>query len=122
MADNKFLDKQGLVQLWSKIETIFPRIRQETDSEYASKSNSFIPVNNELCIVNNSDGTVRMKVGNGSTIWAELPYLDENVIKLYSSLGDNTDGTINQKVLTQILNSKVGTVLNASQETLNFVI
>ena len=120
MADNKFLDQAGLSTLWSQIEKIFPRIRQEADVEYAAKASTFIPAKNELCVVVFNNKTVRMKVGNGVSVWSDLPYVDENVIKLYSTTGQNTDGTITQKGITDALDTKVGATMDSKTETLTF--
>ena len=42
------------------------------------------------------------------------------VVKLYSSVGDNTDGTMTQKAITEELNSRYKTSVQANEELLIF--
>ena len=56
------------------------RLRRDNDYNYARIENTFIPANGEVCLVDTSDGKLRAKVGNGTTIFANLPYTDSGVI------------------------------------------
>jgi len=42
-------------------------------------------------------------------------------MKLYNTTGQNTDGTMTQKVITDQLNTKVGAEYDSSQELLIFI-
>ena len=42
------------------------------------------------------------------------------IMKLYSSSGENTDGTMTQKAITDVLNAKVGATVNLEDETVIF--
>lgn len=42
------------------------------------------------------------------------------IMKLYSSSGENTDGTMTQKAITDVLNAKVGATVNLEDETAIF--
>ena len=63
--------------------------------------------------------TGKLKIGNGTTAYKDLPYVNSGsvqveiatedvigVMKLYGSLGNNTDGTMNQKVITDEHNQR----------------
>ena len=63
--------------------------------------------------------TGKLKIGNGTTAYNDLKYINSDsvqveiatedvigVMKLYGSLGNNTDGTMNQKVITDELNQR----------------
>ena len=63
--------------------------------------------------------TGKLKIGNGTTAYKDLPYVNSGsvqveiatedvigVMKLYDSIGNNTDGTMNQKVITDELNQR----------------
>lgn len=55
---------------------------------------------------------MQAKVGDGTTQWSELPYLTASetqagLIKMYSSSGTNTDGTMTQKAITDALSEKI---------------
>ena len=74
MADNKFLDQQGLSTLWSRIGEVYARVRRDNESNYAA---DFIPIAREACIVDTNNQKLRIKIGDGTTQWRDLPYIDE---------------------------------------------
>lgn len=184
MADNKFLDQQGLSAVWSQINNIFARVRRDNHYNY---SDDFVPVNREICLVDTAGQGLRAKVGDGATKWKDLPFTDAEVynainllvqrgyyydgvfysdsthttplvasietiyidagtskiyihngskyvttndvlpnasatqagiIKLYSSTGQNIDGTMTQKAITDKLNTKVEAEVNGAEEIL----
>ena len=41
-------------------------------------------------------------------------------MKLYSTIGENVDGTMTQKAITDVLNAKVGATVNLEDETAIF--
>lgn len=184
MADNKFLDQQGLGTLWSQINNIFARVRRDN---YFNYKDDFIPVNREICLVDTAGQGLRAKIGDGSTKWKDLPFTDDEIyntidtiiqrgyyyngafysdsthtmllvasietiyidastsriyvyngneyistndvlpsasatqagiVKLYSTTGQNTDGTMTQKAITDKLNTKVEARVDTSDELL----
>ena len=118
--DLEYLDQSTEQIIWEQAEATFPHIRQETDAAYAEKASSFIPIKNELCVVVFNNKTVRLKIGDGVTVWSDLPYIDADEIKLYDTTGQNTDGTMTQKAITDSLDTKVGVSLDRENETLTF--
>ena len=63
--------------------------------------------------------TGKLNIGNSTTAYKDLPYVNSGsvqveiatedvigVMKLYDSIGNNTDGTMNQKVITDELNQR----------------
>ena len=56
--------------------------------------------------------------GQLPTATAEIP----GIMKLYDTLGDNTDGTMTQKAITDELDDKVEIALNKEEELLIFII
>lgn len=188
MADNKFLDQAGLQTLWNQIATKFARVRRDNDYIY---DDNFVPANKEICFVDTARNGLRAKVGDGVTIWKNLPYTDDalyqaidnivqrgyyydgkfysdsehtieliasgstiyidiatskvyiynndayqvitatipnataeipGILKLYATEGQNTDGTMTQKAITDGLNRKVGAEVDESKELLIFSI
>jgi hypothetical protein len=64
-------------------------------------------------------------VGNGITVWGDLPYIKASetvagLIKLYSTTGENTDGAMTQKAVTDLLAEKISMEVNASEELVHF--
>ena len=51
--------------------------------------------------------TNKFKVGNGANAWNELDYAGGGDLKLYFTTGQNTDGAMTQKAVTDELNNKV---------------
>ena len=56
------------------------RLRRDNEYNYIKIENSFIPANGEVCLVDTFEGKLRAKVGNGVTVFANLPYTDSGVI------------------------------------------
>lgn len=52
-------------------------IRRDNEYNYLKKT----PANNEICLVDVAGKGVRVKIGDGETTFAELPYLDESILK-----------------------------------------
>lgn len=184
MADNKFLDSAGLSTLWGQIGKIYARVRRDNHYNYAD---DFIPVDREICLVDTAGQGLRAKVGDGITLWKNLPFTDEviynaidiiiqrgyyhegkfysdsthteelvasgesiyidaaqskvyiynnneyvclnkiipnataneaGIVKLYSATGQEIDGTMTQKAITDELNKKVEASVNGSDELL----
>lgn len=160
------------VQIKTKIQ-----LRNDTSAAW-STNGSLVLGKGEIAIENCTDGTNKIKIGDGTQTWANLPYLyagaevgylsnnlfykdstyqetligyrnriyvDLNskklyfydgqnyldtvpaasdsvpgIMKLYNTTGQNTDGTMTQKVITDQLNTKVGAEYDSSQELLIF--
>lgn len=159
-------------------------LRRDNDYNYAKIQNTFIPYNGEVCLVDTARNGLRAKIGDGETVWAELPYTDEitaanyiirgylhdsvfyydgayqekitpsinkiyidvtgnkvyfyngseyvsidsnlpvasstsaGVVKIYGELGQNTDGTMTQKAITDELNTKLEASFDHEEELL----
>ena len=158
-------------------------IRRDNESNYKQKT----PANNEICLVDVAGYGLRVKIGDGTTAFTELNYLDEQllhsidnviikgyfyqeqfyadaahtelieskssrlyidaassrlytyngssyeplkthlptanatvsgVVKLYDTVGQNTDGTMTQKAITDELDEKVEMRVDKEEETL----
>ena len=174
----KFLDQSGLSILWSRITDKFNNLSLRRDNDYNYVS-SFVPKNGELCFVDTARDGLRVKVGDGTTQFGSLPYLDDQnniiiigyyydsqfyydvehnnvmvgttkkiyvdkttsvlylydgveyievtqsipaasssqagILKLYSTSGENEDGTMTQKAITHMLNEKVEISLDEAE-------
>jgi hypothetical protein len=157
------------------------------DNEYNFKTKNDVPKATEICIVDVAGKGVRVKIGDGSSTFTDLPYLDDyvlksvdgiivkgylfqnqfyadvaheelleslagriyidaassrlytyngiayeayktslpnasaevaGVVKLYDTVGNNTDGTMTQKAITEELDEKVEMSVNKADEML----
>lgn len=157
------------------------QLRRDNDYNYAAVGNTFIPAIGEVCLVDTARDGLRAKCGDGVTVWNNLEYIDEYVVKgylyngkfykdsahtkpisgaihkiyidiptrsisffegenflstsgaqkqaseteagvmkLYQSVGTNSDGTMSQKAIADELDDKIEITLNASEELLVF--
>lgn len=64
------------------------------------------------------NGVEFVEIGPGSLPVASAE--TAGIMKLYSSSGENTDGTMTQKAITDVLNAKVGATVNLEDETAIF--
>jgi len=55
-------------------------LRRDNDYNYKKIENTFIPANGEVCFVDVAGYGLRTKVGDGSSTFAQLPYLDETTL------------------------------------------
>ena len=162
------------------------KLRRDNDYNYEAKKTTYIPLKGEVCLVDVAGEGLKAKVGDGVTVWANLPYTDEEIyeaidalivsgelvngvfytdsthtsfyeakgdtiyidtvtskvyiynggyvcsnetlptasavqagiVKLYSTTGQDTDGTMTQKAITDKLNTKVGATVNSAEELL----
>ena len=83
MADNKFLDQQGLSTLWSRIGEVYARVRRDSAANY---QDGFIPIEREICFVDITNREMRVKIGDGITPWKDLPYADEYIFEAIDSV------------------------------------
>ena len=157
--------------IWNNIA-----LRRDNDYNYKKIENTFVPSNGEVCLIDVAGYGLRMKVGDGTSVLAQLPYTDETIlnniyslivkgylyqnefysdiehtkplekiigriyieaingklytfngtnyetqtgsipnatatvsgtVKLYDQIGQNTDGTMTQKAITDELNDKI---------------
>ena len=157
------------------------------DNEYNFKQKT--PANNEICLVDVAGKGVRVKIGDGISTFAELPYIDDvvlksidsliikgyfyqdqfyadaahaepiesltgriyidsvssklytfngvayepqktvlpnataevaGIVKLYDQIGQNVDGTMTQKAITDELDDKIEMLVHKDQEMLEF--
>ena len=156
--------------------------QRDNDYNYDKVADIYIPASGKICLVDTARDGLRVKVGDGVTVWKDLEYADEFIIKgyyhegtfykdeqytvpiygashkiyidlaeqatyfydgenfltsggtskpaseneagavrLYQRLGNNIDGTMSQKAITDELNDKVKIQLNHEEETLIFL-
>ena len=157
--------------------------QRDNDYNYDKVADIYIPASGKICLVDTARDGLRVKVGDGITVWKDLEYADEFIIKgyyhegifykdeqytipisgvshkiyidlverviyfydgenfltaasgankpaseseagavkLYQELGNNIDGTMSQKTITDELNDKVKIQLNHEEETLIFL-
>lgn len=65
-----------------EIKNVRIKIRRDTESNYAT---SFVPLYGEICLVDTENG-LRFKVGDGSTTFNLLPFVDEDNLNKFSIL------------------------------------
>lgn len=157
--------------------------QRDNDYNYDKIADTYIPASGKICLVDTARDGLRVKVGDGVTVWKDLEYADEFIVKgyyyegafykdekhttpisgashkiyidlierviyfydgekflstaggmnkpaseneagavkLYQGLGNNIDGTISQKAITEELDDKVEIQLNHEEETLIFL-
>lgn len=59
-----------------KILNVVIKLRRETEEFYDKVKDTFIPLNGEVCLVDSINYGLRAKVGDGETLWKDLPYSD----------------------------------------------
>lgn len=59
-----------------KILNVVIKLRRETEEFYDKVKDTFIPLNGEVCLVDSVNYGLRTKVGDGKTVWKDLPYSD----------------------------------------------
>ena len=82
--------------------------KRDTASNWATKNPT--PLDGEIIIVEATDGTTRLKVGDGSTKYASLPFVDEALATQVSANTSNISTLTNTKV-TGVTSSKDGNVV-----------
>lgn len=179
------LELAGLTARLAALEADQVIIRRDNEYNYRQKT----PANNEICLVDVAGYGLRVKIGDGESTFAELPYIDEavlksidnviikgyfykdnfyadsthtelitpltgriyidavssklytyngttyeaqkitlpgataevaGVLKLYDRPGQNTDGTMTQKAITDELDDKIEMLVHKDQEMLEF--
>ena len=158
------------------------KLRRDNDYNFERIKNTFIPANGEAVLVDTSNTGLRIKIGDGVTTYANLPFADEDarrsvimgyyhngnfykdyaktqliindsnklyidkganiayyfngsqyvnlwdyasdqkagLVKLYDDLGNNTDGAITQRKVTEELNYRYKTSVDSEDELLIF--
>jgi hypothetical protein len=67
----------------TKILKTIVALRRGAESEYQS---DYLPLKGEVAFVESSTGDLRMKVGDGTTLFPDLPYADKYVIDQVNSI------------------------------------
>lgn len=82
-----------------KILSVVIKLRRETEDFYDKIKDTFIPSNGKICLVDSVNYRLRTKVGDGKTVWKDLPYKGLGVLKIYSdSSSFDTRATVDGKV------------------------
>lgn len=93
-------------------KTISTRQKQKYDTSTNWATNNIVLLAGEIGI---ESDTNKFKVGNGTSTWNELDYTGGSKIPLYSTTGQNTDGAMTQKAVTDALPQAVTVTLTESQ-------
>ena len=83
------------------------QLRNNTEAEWQDKI-GFIPLQGEPCVTTDGDNKGRIKIGDGTSTWAELPYVTspatgsyitatelQTALEKYASIEDLQSGKIN---------------------------
>lgn len=81
-------------------KTISTRQKQKYDTSTNWTTNNIVLLAGEIGI---ESDTNKFKVGNGTSTWNELDYTGGSEIPLYSTTGQNTDGAMTQKAVTDAI-------------------
>lgn len=81
-------------------KTISTRQKQKYDTSTNWTTNNIVLLAGEIGI---ESDTNKFKVGNGTSTWNELDYAGGSEIPLYSTTGQNTDGAMTQKAVTDAI-------------------
>lgn len=85
-------------------KTINTRQKQKYDTSTNWTTNNPVLLAGELGI---ESDTNKFKIGNGTSAWNELDYAGGGDLVLYSTTGQNTDGAMTQKAVTDALSETV---------------
>ena len=85
-------------------KTISTRQKQKYDTSSNWTANNIVLLAGEIGI---ESDTNKFKVGNGTSAWNELDYAGGGDLILYSTTGQNTDGAMTQKAVTDALSETV---------------
>lgn len=90
-----------------KIFNVRFQLRNNTEAEWQNKI-GFIPLQGEPCVTTDGDNKGRIKIGDGTTTWGELPYVTspatgayvtaaelQTALEKYASIEDLQSGKIN---------------------------
>lgn len=100
-------------------KTINTRQKQKYDTSSNWTANNPTLLAGEIGI---ESDTNKFKVGNGTSTWNELDYAGGSEVTLYSTIGQNTDGAMTQKAVSDALPQAVTVTLTESQNFNNIVI
>lgn len=106
-----------------KIFNVRFQLRNNTEAEWQAKI-GFIPLQGEPCVTTDGDNKGRIKIGDGTSTWAELPYVtipiatasNTGIVKSSNAQNGvtvNSDGTmtINNLSIAKIENDDTLTVI-----------
>lgn len=68
------------------------QIKIDTENAWNLVSTTFVPLSGEMCIYRMNDGSIRSKIGDGTTAVGSLAFDDDAVRNLISSLSGTVDG------------------------------
>ena len=57
--------------------------QRDNDYNYDKVADTYIPASGKICLVDTARDGLRVKVGDGVTVWKDLEYADEFIIKGY---------------------------------------
>jgi len=68
-------------------------LRRDTESNYETIKNTFIPSKGEVILVDTTNKGLRFKIGDGLSTYAELSYVDKDIAAILGSLGVTISAT-----------------------------
>lgn len=93
-------------------KTLNTRQKQKYDTSTNWTTNNPVLLAGELGI---ESDTNKFKIGNGTSTWNELDYVGGGEVMLYSTTGQNTDGAMTQKAVTDSLPQAVEITASTEQ-------
>lgn len=93
-------------------KTLNTRQKQKYDTSTNWATNNPVLLAGELGI---ESDTNKFKIGNGTSAWNELDYVGSGEVMLYSTTGQNTDGAMTQKAVTDSLPQAVEITASTGQ-------
>lgn len=93
-------------------KTLNTRQKQKYDTSTNWTTNNPVLLAGELGI---ESDTNKFKIGNGTSTWNELDYVGGGEVMLYSTTGQNTDGAMTQKAVTDSLPQAVEITASTGQ-------
>jgi hypothetical protein len=76
----------GIKTRLASLEADKVTLRRDNDYNYKSIETTYVPTNNEICLVDIAGYGIRVKIGDGESTFAELSYIDEPILKNIDSL------------------------------------
>ena len=97
------------------------QIKIDTENAWNLVSTTFVPLSGEMCIYRMNDGSIRSKIGDGTTAVGSLAFDDEAVRGLISTLSGTVSSLNTQVTQLDTAVGNVQTSLNSKVDSNNGV-
>lgn len=97
------------------------QIKVDTENAWNLVSTTFVPLSGEMCIYRMNDGSIRSKIGDGTTAVGSLAFDDEAVRGLISTLSGTVSSLNTQVTELDTAVGNVQTSLNSKVDSNNGV-